>query len=114
MKRSSDVALLIVLAGIVLSLGCASERAQLATATDAYATTLQVLADARQAGLVDDAAAAEIETWRATARDALDAWRVALEAGEQTDGPVQRFNQAMRSLTQALMAAQRRPPGEAD
>jgi len=59
---------------LAAALGCASQRAQLATAADTYATTLNVLADARRAGLIDDQQAAEIERWRVVARAALDAW----------------------------------------
>jgi len=88
--------------------GCASERAQLRNAVDAYTTTLQVLTDARQAGLIDDATAAEIEGWRGIAREALDAWRLADETAAPAGEPVQRFNEAMRVLTQAVIEAERR------
>lgn len=88
--------------------GCASERAQLRNALDAYSTALEVLTDARQAGLIDDEAAAEIEEWRSIAREALDAWRLAVETGEPAEGHVQRFSEAMHALTRAMLEAERR------
>jgi len=102
MKRTPTLELLCTtaLAACVLLVlvGCASPRAQLRNAVDAYAATLRVLADARKAGLIDDEHAAEIERWRATARAALDAWRAALEKGRPVDGPAAQFNEAMREL----------------
>jgi len=93
---------------VVAALGCASQRAQLATAADTYATTLNVLADARRAGLIDDRQAAEIERWRVAARAALDAWRVAVETGAPADSAIQRFNEAMRALTDMMLQAERK------
>jgi len=93
---------------VILALGCASERSRLLAATDAYATTLEVLADARRAGLIDDQAAAEIERWRVAARAALDAWRSAVETGQPPEGAIQRFNDAMQVLTEAALDAKRR------
>ncbi len=106
MKRIA--ARVLVIALVASALGCASDRAQLRNAVDAYATTLEVLTDARQAGLIDDAAAAEIEGWRGIAREALDAWRLALETGTPAEGRVQRFNEGMRVLTRAVIEAERR------
>lgn len=100
--------ILITLGLSVVLAGCASERQQLRNAVDAYATTLEVLTDARLAGVINDQQAAEIEEWRSIARDALDSWRVAVETGEPTDQPVQRFNEAMRALTRAMLEAERR------
>ncbi|MFO7959004.1 MAG: hypothetical protein R6X33_18110 [Candidatus Brocadiia bacterium] len=106
MNRTRPGAVLICL--VLLLAGCASERARLRNATDAYSTALEVLTDARQAGVINDQQAAEIEEWRSIARDALDSWRVATETGGPTDEPVQRFNQAMRALSRAVVQAERR------
>jgi len=93
---------------VIVALGCASERARLLAATDAYTTTLEVLADARRAGLIDDQAAAEVEQWRVVARAALDAWRLAVETGQPAEGAIQRFNEALRELTRARLSAEGR------
>jgi len=97
---------------LLLALGCASGRAQLRNAVDAYTTTLNVLAEYRRAGLIDDEQAAEIERWRVAARHALDAWRVAVQEGESEDAPVRAFNEAMRALTDAALEAERRHGSE--
>jgi hypothetical protein len=112
--RQREVALiaLIVIAWAILlaaALGCASPRAQLRTAVDAYATTLGVLTDARAAGLIDDAEAAEIETWRVLARQALDAWRAALDADADPGSAIQTFNEAMRALVATRLGTEEGP-----
>ena len=108
MQRMRWSPMVLVWIALLAALGCASQRAQLATAADTYATTLQVLADARRAGLIDDQAAARIEEWRAVAREALDAWRLADETGAPAEDAIQRFNEAMRVLTRAVIEAERR------
>jgi uncharacterized protein YdbL (DUF1318 family) len=69
---------MIVLAVSVLSLsaGCArTESRRLAHAADSYAVAVNLAADARRAGLINDVQAARLETYRQVARSALDAWR---------------------------------------
>ena len=106
MKRAAVATCVVVL--VALAYGCTlnapSQGAQLRTAGDAYATTLNVLADYRRAGLIDDEQAAEIELWRAAARAGLDAWRQALDEG---DSAVQSYNRAIGELTRALLMAEK-------
>jgi outer membrane murein-binding lipoprotein Lpp len=84
--------------------GCTSSaRAQLRTATDGYASTVNVLADLRNAGLIDQSQAAKIEVWRSVARAALDEWRAALEAGEPETSAIETYNTVMAALTKAIM-----------
>lgn len=101
-----------VAATLAVAPGCAiSPEAQLLGATDAYATTLNLLADYRRAGLLDDEQAAEIERWRIGARLALDAWQEALEANDsEPETAIETYNRLMQALTQALIAAERSPP----
>lgn len=91
---------------VAVACGCAapSQRAQLRTAGDVYATTLNVLADYRRAGLIDAERGAEIEQWRVAARAGLDAWRQALDEG---DSAVQSYNRAIGELTRALLMAEK-------
>jgi len=107
MRRTMPIPIVVSVV-VLLAAGCASQRAQLATAVDTYAATLQVLADARRAGLLDDQAAAEIERWRVVAREALDSWREAIDAGDAADSAIQRFNEAMRELMRARLSAEGR------
>jgi hypothetical protein len=108
MKRGLVVASLLSL--LAVACGCATPEAQLRNAVDAYASTLSVLTDCRRAGLIDDEQAAVIETWRALARQALDAWRIALEAGEGTDTAAESFSRAMRELWRLQFEAQEGAP----
>lgn len=113
------VPLLAVALGVMLS-GCAlpafagrgavlqSPEADLLVATEAYATALEVLADCRRAGLIDAEQAAEIEQWRIVAAQALDAWREALETGEEPYDAVAAFNHAVRALWRAQLQAEGR------
>ncbi len=114
MRKRIDVGrrvsfLLALWLALMVVAGCASsQRAQLRTATDAYASTVSMLADLRSAGLIDDAQAARIDVWRAAARAALDAWRAALESGEPETSAVENYNRAMAALTKALMDVEAR------
>jgi hypothetical protein len=92
---------------LIVAAGCASsQRAQLRTATDSYASIVSTLADFRTAGLIDDAQAAAIDVWRSAARTALDEWRIALEAGTSEECAVENYNRAMKALTDAILAAE--------
>lgn len=122
MRRTRPVRFLVVpllaAALAVMLSGCAlvqsrgavlqSPEADLLVATDAYATTLEVLADCRRAGLIDAEQAAEIEQWRIVAAQALDAWREALETGEEPYDAVAAFNHAVRALWRAQLQAEGR------
>ena len=59
----------------------ATPRDQYALAYDAYATTLEVLCDVREAGEMSDATYLAIEPVRIVAAHALAAWRAALDSG---------------------------------
>ena len=78
---------LLTLMMLVLALsGCAglsiaTPRDQYALAYDAYATTLEVLCDVREAGEMSDATYLAIEPVRIVAAHALAAWRAALDSG---------------------------------
>jgi hypothetical protein len=90
------IALLVTLAG------CGRTEAQrLRNAADAYATAVDLAADARQAGLIDDAEARRIETYRRTARSALDAWR---DAYARRAGPRGSFEAAFCAALDELRA----------
>ena len=97
----------LILVGLVIALlvafsGCGQTEAQrLRNAADAYATALDLAADARQAGLIDDAEARRIETYRRTARSALDAWR---DAYARRAGARGSFEAAFRAALDELRA----------
>ncbi len=95
--------MLMVLALCVLLVGCAVKndpRLPLVTAVDGYASTVNVLAEARQAGKIDDATAERIEVYRSLARAALDSWHEAAENGLPTESAALQFNDAVRLLLQ--------------
>lgn len=85
----------------VLLASCAvhdDSRLPLVTAVDGYTATVNVLAEYRQAGRIDDATAERIEAYRALARSALDSWNQAVESGLPAESAAQQFNDAMRAL----------------
>ena len=57
MKRAILTAVTLCL--VLVTVGCASQRANLRTSTDVYATTLDALARCRRAGRIDDEQAAQ-------------------------------------------------------
>ena len=96
MKRA-----MVMAAVLVLLVGCAvhnDPRLPLVTAVDGYTATVNVLAEARQAGRIDDATAERIEVYRALARSALDSWDQAVESGLPAESAARQFNDAMRLL----------------
>lgn len=109
------VALLAVVCLAVMLSGCAlsafagrgavlqTPEADLLVATDAYTTTLTILAECRQAGLIDEEEAEQIERWRVVARAGLDAWRAALEDERPPESAIQAYNGAIRALTRAML-----------
>lgn len=82
---------------------CGTPAGQLQTATEMYATTLNILADYRRAGALDAEDVAKIEHWRVIARASLDAWRYALQSGSNTETPAEMFNEAMRAITDVIL-----------
>ena len=114
MKRLTALAACLVV--LVLALGCANDRAALYVSVDAYSTALETLTAARQAELIDDEEAAQIDEWRVLARDALDDWRAAL-AGDPHAPPAasaaEAFARAMRELTDAVDRLTASEPEEA-
>jgi len=91
-----------VMAAVLVALvGCMQAndpRLPLVTAVDGYTATVNVLAEARQAGRIDDATAERIEVNRALARSALDSWDEAVESGLPAESAARQFNDAMRLL----------------
>lgn len=83
------------------------QRFALRMSADTYATTMLTLADFRALGLIDDQSARDIEHWRAIARTALDAWRLAIDNGGPTSMYVQQFNTALNELLKEQAAAER-------
>ena len=93
--------LLTLLPLCVLLASCAvrdDPRLPLVTAVDGYTATVNVLAEYRQAGKIDDAAAERIEEYRALARSALANWDQAVESGLPAESAARQFNDAMRLL----------------
>ena len=93
--------MLTVLPLCVLLAGCVAHndpRLPLVTAVDGYTATVNVLAEARQAGRIDEATVERIEAYRALARSALDSWDQAVESGLPAESAVAQFNDAMRLL----------------
>ena len=104
---------LIIVAGLCIGscigvalIGCGSPRAQLRTAADTYASTLTVLTEYRNAGLIDDEAAVRIERWRTMARAGLDAWRIALDTDASPASAVDAYVRGMQALSQAILDAE--------
>jgi len=107
MKRAM-VTVLAAMALVVLA-GCMhanDPRYTLVTAVDGYTATVNVLAEARQAGKIDDATAERIELYRAMARSALASWDQAVESGQPTASAVAQFNDAMRVLLEERLKAE--------
>ena len=107
MKRAM-VTVLAAMALVVLA-GCMhadDPRYTLVTAVDGYTATVNVLAEARQAGRIDDATAERIELYRAMARSALASWDQAVESGQPTASAVAQFNDAMRVLLEERLTAE--------
>jgi outer membrane murein-binding lipoprotein Lpp len=97
MKR---IVLTVLMVGVLVA-GCVARndpRLPLVTAVDGYAATVNVLAEARRAGRIDDAKAERIEEYRALARSALDSWSLAVESGLPPESAARQFNEAMRLL----------------
>lgn len=91
-------------AGILLiAAGCASEAHVLRNAADSYATTVELLAEYREAGQIDDRQAAVIEANRRVAREALDGWRASYETGGECATPRAVFRRALGVLIQILL-----------
>ncbi len=112
--RASFVWMLVVLTAVAP--GCVRPQGQdygrpaLRAAADTYATTLTLLAEYRQAGLIDDEAARRIEQARVVARLALDQWRAALQADQPPAQAADSFQRALSQLiTERIRAEQRRP-----
>jgi len=108
--RTRTVVALVVLAALAAS--CASPRQGLAGSVELYTVTLDTLTQYRRAGLIDDEQAAEIESARAAARAALDAWRAALQAQESPKGAIAEFNAAMARIIALRTGAERRAGDE--
>ncbi len=113
MKR----AMVMVAVVMVLMAGCMQAndpRLPLVTAVDGYAATVNVLAEARQAGKIDNATAERIESYRALARSALDNWDQAVESGLPAELAARQFNDAMRLLLEERLKveAQRKEAGQ--
>ena len=107
MKRAM-VTVLAAMAVLVLA-GCMhanDPRYTLVTAVDGYTATVNVLAEARQAGKIDDATAERIEEYRKLARGALASWDQAVESGQPTASAVAQFNDAMRVLLEERLKAE--------
>lgn len=83
-KRSTVVVLATLLAALVLAGGCQTSGEQrLAIANDSFATTLDVLTEARKARKIDDATQTNvIAPARRTINSLLDLAYVAAERGE--------------------------------
>jgi uncharacterized protein YdbL (DUF1318 family) len=94
---------LVVLAGCMRA---SDPRYTLATAVDGYTATVNVLAEARQAGKIDDATAERIEEYRKLARSALASWDQAVESGQPTASAAREFNDAMRVLLEERLKAE--------
>ena len=94
---------------MVIMAGCMhanDPRYTLVTAVDGYTATVNVLAEARQAGKIDDATAERIEEYRKLARGALASWDQAVESGQPTASAVAQFNDAMRVLLEERLKAE--------
>lgn len=100
MKRAM-VTVLAAMSLVTLMAGCVrpdDPRLALVTAVDSYTATVNCLAEARQAGKIDDATAERIELYRAMARSALASWDQAVESGQPTASAVEQFQEAMQAL----------------
>jgi hypothetical protein len=111
MRRSglkSGLAAALVLVALAAA-GCLrpeDPRYALVTAVDSYTATVDCLAEARQAGRIDDATAERIETYRKLARSALASWDQAIESGQPAASAVAQFNDAMRVLLEEQLTAE--------
>jgi len=107
MKRTMVMAAVVM----VMLAGCMranDPRYTLVTAVDGYTATVNVLAEARQAGKINDAMAERIEAYRVLARSALASWNQAVESGQPTAWAVAQFNDAMRVLLEERLKAEGR------
>lgn len=109
--------MLVMLLAVVLAtfLGCRMPESQrLELAGDDYATTVGLLADARQAGLITDQEAWNVEIYRPTAWANLQAWRDAFtrkRAAEDQGEPVPPPTWPFEAATHAAMIELKRIAG---
>lgn len=104
MKRAMVVVM--ITAALAGCMRADDPRYALLTAVDGYTATVNVLAEARQAGRIDDATAERIEAYRALARSALVSWDQAVESGQPPASAVAQFNDAMRVLLEERLKAE--------
>lgn len=97
MKKA--IPLLVIL--LILT-ACSGQKMAVKSAADTKAATMQLLADYRRAGLIDDEEALLIEKHRKAAQKALERWAEAVENNEGPERAIQNFNKAMRVLSQEL------------
>lgn len=85
---------------LVLLGGCVSQtpRANLLMATTGYASAVESLTTAYDAGLIDDGQAAKIEPYRQIARAALDSYRASVMLGQPDDNAWRQFRQALEAM----------------
>jgi len=106
----SVVALMIIL--FMLSSGCnvntslESQHDQLLVATTAYSTTLTVLTEMRRMDKLSDAQIARVNEYKPVVRAALDAWRKALEDGQETKSYIKAFDAAVLQLMKVYSEVQ--------
>jgi len=86
--------------------GTPTSRTALRASTDLYASTVRLLAESRNAGMIDDDAAERIETARRLARSALNAWyAVELTGGDPAES-IAEFNASLSQLFAERVAAE--------
>ena len=109
MKTSITVAALAVLmVAMMAPAGCGTpnSRTALRASADIYASTIRLLAEYRNAGLIDDAAAERIEQARQLARSALEAWYAVEITGGDPAQCIADFNRSLSQLFAERIAAE--------
>jgi len=107
----SLLAVVVLAVALSLLVGCAGgtvddQRQALRNAADSYATAVDALADARTAGELDEAACQRIGTFKLAARQALEAWREAVDTGQPPDTAIEAFRAALRAMIEEQLRAE--------
>ena len=95
MNRWHAITLVLIVAALA---GCTTPRARLRAAVDAYAATMETMAELRAAGHIDDEAADQIEAVRIIARTALARWAADIDRGEDPSVAISAFRRALDEL----------------
>lgn len=101
------VLLFAVLAAVIALSGCGSTpNHRYASAADMYASTMDVLTHMKGQGQLDEETIDKVDLYAPLGRDALEAWKNSLQAGDAPDQAINRFNGVIINLLKTLREAE--------